>query len=66
MSEVRLIPLGVGEAFSALHYTTCLALGVGRRLAPDRLPAPDPQDAPRGVDRGGPAARPRPGPRPSR
>src|SRR5512135_3083509 len=28
MSDVRLIPLGVGAAFSALHYTTCLALGV--------------------------------------
>ncbi len=28
MSEVRLIPLGVGEAFTAEHYTTCLALGV--------------------------------------
>ncbi len=28
MSEVRLIPLGVGDAFSALNYTTCLALGV--------------------------------------
>jgi ribonuclease BN (tRNA processing enzyme) len=29
MSEVRLIPLGVGDAFSALNYTTCLAIGVG-------------------------------------
>ena len=28
MPEVRLIPLGVGDAFSARHYTTCLALGV--------------------------------------
>jgi ribonuclease BN (tRNA processing enzyme) len=28
MSEVRLIPLGVGEAFTAVHYTTCLAMGV--------------------------------------
>jgi ribonuclease BN (tRNA processing enzyme) len=28
MSQVRLIPLGVGEAFTALHYTTCLLLGV--------------------------------------
>jgi ribonuclease BN (tRNA processing enzyme) len=28
MSQVRLIPLGVGEAFTALHYTTCLVLGV--------------------------------------
>ena len=28
MSEVRLIPLGVGEAFTARYYTTCLALGV--------------------------------------
>jgi ribonuclease BN (tRNA processing enzyme) len=28
MSTVRLIAVGVGEAFSALHYTTCLALGV--------------------------------------
>ncbi|MBV8265917.1 MAG: ribonuclease Z [Planctomycetaceae bacterium] len=28
MSDVRLIPLGVGAAFSALHYTTCLALEV--------------------------------------
>ena len=29
MNAVRLIPLGVGEAFTARHYTTCLALGVG-------------------------------------
>jgi ribonuclease BN (tRNA processing enzyme) len=29
MSDVRLIPLGVGEAFSARHYTTSLALGSG-------------------------------------
>lgn len=28
MSMVRLIPLGVGEAFTAKHYTTCFALGV--------------------------------------
>ncbi|MDR3635770.1 MAG: MBL fold metallo-hydrolase [Isosphaeraceae bacterium] len=28
MSAVCLIPLGVGEAFAARHYTTCLALGV--------------------------------------
>jgi ribonuclease BN (tRNA processing enzyme) len=28
MSNVLLIPLGVGEAFTALHYTSCLALGV--------------------------------------
>jgi ribonuclease BN (tRNA processing enzyme) len=28
MGEVRLIPLGVGDAFSARHYTTCLALGI--------------------------------------
>jgi ribonuclease BN (tRNA processing enzyme) len=28
MSTVRLIPMGVGEAFSARHYTSCLALGV--------------------------------------
>ena len=27
MSRVRLIPLGVGEAFSAMNYTTCMALG---------------------------------------
>ncbi len=27
--DVRLIPLGVGEAFTARHFTTCLALGVG-------------------------------------
>jgi ribonuclease BN (tRNA processing enzyme) len=26
---VRVVPLGVGEAFSALHYTTCMALGAG-------------------------------------
>jgi ribonuclease BN (tRNA processing enzyme) len=29
MSMVLLIPLGVGEAFTAHHYTSCLALGVG-------------------------------------
>jgi ribonuclease BN (tRNA processing enzyme) len=28
MPELKLIPLGVGDAFTALHYTTCLALGV--------------------------------------
>lgn len=28
-SDVRVIPLGVGEAFTARHYTTCLALGAG-------------------------------------
>jgi ribonuclease BN (tRNA processing enzyme) len=28
MSDVRLIPLGVGEAFTARYYTTCLALGM--------------------------------------
>lgn len=28
MSAVCLIPLGVGDAFAARHYTTCLALGV--------------------------------------
>ena len=28
MPEVRLIPLGVGDAFSARYYTTCFALGV--------------------------------------
>ena len=28
MNAVRLIPLGVGEAFTARHYTSCLALGV--------------------------------------
>ena len=28
MSAVRMIPLGVGEAFPARHYTTCLVLGV--------------------------------------
>ena len=28
MSIVRLLPLGVGEAFTARHYTTCMALGV--------------------------------------
>jgi ribonuclease BN (tRNA processing enzyme) len=28
MSTVRLIPLGVGEAFTARNYTTCLALGL--------------------------------------
>ena len=27
MSTVRLIPMGVGEAFSARHYTSCLAMG---------------------------------------
>jgi ribonuclease BN (tRNA processing enzyme) len=29
MAEVRIIPLGVGDAFSARHYSTCLALGAG-------------------------------------
>jgi ribonuclease BN (tRNA processing enzyme) len=29
MSKVLLIPLGVGEAFTARYYTSCLALGVG-------------------------------------
>ncbi len=29
MGGVRLIPIGVGEAFSARHYTSCLALGSG-------------------------------------
>lgn len=29
MGDVRLIPLGVGDAFSARHYTTCFALGCG-------------------------------------
>ena len=28
MPDIRLIPLGVGDAFTARHYTTCLALGV--------------------------------------
>ena len=28
MSTLRLIPLGVGEAFTARHYTSCLALGL--------------------------------------
>src|SRR5438874_849049 len=28
MSDVRLIPLGVGEAFTARNYTTCMALGL--------------------------------------
>lgn len=28
MSDLCLVPLGVGEAFSALRYTTCLALGL--------------------------------------
>ena len=28
MSNVLLIPLGVGEAFTALHYTSCLVLGI--------------------------------------
>jgi hypothetical protein len=27
MATLRLIPLGVGEAFTARHYTSCLALG---------------------------------------
>jgi ribonuclease BN (tRNA processing enzyme) len=29
MSDVRLIPLGVGEAFTARYYTTGMALGLG-------------------------------------
>ena len=28
-TDFRVIPLGVGEAFTARHYTTCLALGAG-------------------------------------
>jgi ribonuclease BN (tRNA processing enzyme) len=28
MPEFQLIPLGVGDAFTAHHYTTCLALGI--------------------------------------
>jgi ribonuclease BN (tRNA processing enzyme) len=28
MSRLRLIPLGIGEAFTARHYTSCLAFGV--------------------------------------
>jgi ribonuclease BN (tRNA processing enzyme) len=28
MSSVLLLPLGVGEAFSARHYTSCLAVGI--------------------------------------
>ena len=28
MSTVLLIPMGVGEAFTARHYTSCLALGM--------------------------------------
>jgi ribonuclease BN (tRNA processing enzyme) len=28
MSDVLLIPLGVGEAFTARHYTSCYALGI--------------------------------------
>ncbi|WP_435015353.1 MBL fold metallo-hydrolase [Tundrisphaera sp. TA3] len=28
MAEVRLIPLGVGDAFTARHFTTCFALGI--------------------------------------
>ena len=28
MSKVLLIPLGVGEAFTAQYYTSCLVLGV--------------------------------------
>ena len=31
MSTVLLIPMGVGEAFTARHYTSCLALGTGDR-----------------------------------
>src|SRR5215217_5549736 len=40
MSEVRLIPLGVGEAFTARHYTTCLALGVDDRWLLIECPHP--------------------------
>lgn len=29
MSGFRVVPLGVGDAFSARHYSTCLALGAG-------------------------------------
>ncbi|ABS24777.1 MBL fold metallo-hydrolase [Anaeromyxobacter sp. Fw109-5] len=31
MSALRLVPLGVGDAFSAERYSTCLALGAGDR-----------------------------------
>lgn len=31
MSGLRLVPLGVGDAFSAERYSTCLALGAGDR-----------------------------------
>jgi ribonuclease BN (tRNA processing enzyme) len=40
MAELRIIPLGVGEAFSALHYTTCLALGAGDAWALVDCPHP--------------------------
>jgi glyoxylase-like metal-dependent hydrolase (beta-lactamase superfamily II) len=29
MTDVRILPLGVGDAFSARHYSSCLALGAG-------------------------------------
>jgi ribonuclease BN (tRNA processing enzyme) len=29
MSELSFIPLGVGDAFSARHYTSCIAVGAG-------------------------------------
>jgi ribonuclease BN (tRNA processing enzyme) len=31
MSTVRLIPMGIGDAFAARHYTSCLALGIDDR-----------------------------------
>ena len=32
MSQLRMVPLGVGDAFSALHYTSCLALEAAGEL----------------------------------
>ena len=61
MSEVRLIPLGVGDAFSALNYTTCLALGVDDDWLLIDCPHPIRKMLREAIDRGGPPVRPRPG-----
>ena len=60
MSDVRLIPLGVGEAFTALHYTTCLALGVDDAWLLIDCPHPVRKMLREASDAAGGPARPRP------